>query len=443
MKTFRIGGIHPSENKLSAGLPILTLPIPSEVVIPLSQHIGIPAKLCVERGDLLKVGTLIAQAEGFVSAAICSPVSGIVNKIDKVIDSSGYPKPAVFIDVRGDEWEEHIDRSDTLIRDCILPSSEIIQKIMKAGVVGMGGATFPTHVKLSPPPGTKVEILIVNAVECEPYLTADHALMLEKPDEILVGITLLMKALEISHAVIGIENNKKDAIRLFTSKCETEYPEIEIRSLQTRYPQGGEKQLIEAITGRRVRSGELPVSTGAVVHNVATVFAVYEAVQKNKPLIERVVTVTGKQLLNPANMRVRIGTPMSVLIDEIGGIPEDTGKIISGGPMMGRALISLDVPVTKGSSGILLMPREESSRGTVFPCVRCAKCVSVCPMGLEPYLMASLSMHGEFQQLEHESVMDCIECGCCQYTCPSHRPLLDYCRLGKSKVGAMLRSRKK
>lgn len=359
MKTFRIGGVHPPENKLSAGKKIVTLGLPKQVVIPLSQHIGAPATAIVKKGDLVKVGTQIAQPGGFVSAAIFSSVSGKVAKIDEVIDASGYRKPAVFIDVEGDEWEESIDRSETLVKDCTLTPEEIVNKIKDAGIVGMGGACFPTHVKLLPPPGNKAEILIINAVECEPYLTADHELMMEKAEHIMVGVSILMKAIKVDRAVIGIENNKPDAIAKMTQVAGS-YKGIEVMPLKVKYPQGGEKQLIDAVFNRQVASGALPISTGAVVQNVGTAYAVYEAVQKNKPLFERVVTVTGKSLKNPSNFLVRMGTPMSMLIEAAGGLPEDTGKVIGGGPMMGKALVNTEVPICKGSSGVLIMNNKEA-----------------------------------------------------------------------------------
>lgn len=442
MKTFRIGGIHPSENKLSAGKAIEKLTLPKQAIFPLSQHIGVPAIAIVKKGDTVQVGTKIADACGFVSAAIFSSVSGKVAKVDSVIDASGYRRPAIFIDVEGDEWEENIDRSETLIKECNLTPEEIIKKISAAGVVGMGGACFPTHVKLTPPPGNTADAVIINGVECEPYLTADHQLMLEKPEHILVGISLLMKAVKVNKAFIGIENNKPDAIALLT-KHAANYPGIEIVPLKVKYPQGGEKQLIDAVTNRQVASGALPISTGAVVQNVGTAYAVYEAVQKNKPLFERVVTVTGKSLKNPSNLLVRIGTPMSMLIEAGGGMPQDAGKIIGGGPMMGKALINLEIPVCKGSSGVLIMPNFEATRKEVLNCIRCAKCVCVCPMGLEPYLLSALSENADWERMESEKIMDCIECGSCQFTCPANRPLLDYCRLGKGKVGTIIRSRKK
>ncbi|KGN88320.1 electron transport complex subunit RsxC [Porphyromonas gulae] len=441
LRTFRIGGIHPPENKLSAGKPVEVLPIPSQVVIPLGQHIGAPATATVKKGDEVKVGTIIAQAGGFVSANIHSSVSGKVLKIDNVYDSSGYPKPAVFINVEGDEWEEGIDRSPAIVKECNLDAKEIVAKISAAGIVGLGGATFPTHVKLSPPPGNKAEILIINAVECEPYLTSDHVLMLEHGEEIMIGVSILMKAIQVNKAVIGVENNKKDAI-VHLTKLSTAYPGIEVMPLKVQYPQGGEKQLIDAVIRKQVKSGALPISTGAVVQNVGTVFAVYEAVQKNKPLVERIVTVTGKKLSRPSNLLVRIGTPIAALIEAAGGLPENTGKIIGGGPMMGRALLSPDIPVTKGSSGVLILDREEAVRKPMRDCIRCAKCVGVCPMGLNPAFLMRDTLYKSWETAEKGNVVDCIECGSCSFTCPANRPLLDYIRQAKKTVMGIQRARK-
>lgn len=441
LKTFRLGGIHPKENKLSAGQAIQTIDIPDQVSIPLAQHIGAPCQPVVKKGDKVKVGTLIGKTVGFVSANIHSSVSGTVFKVDKVLDSSGYKRDAVIIKVEGDDWEEQIDRSADLVKECALTPKEITDKILSAGIVGMGGATFPTHIKLIPPPGTKAETLIINGVECEPYLTSDHQLMMEKTAEILVGTTILMKAIGVSSAVIGIENNKKDAIKKF-SKAVKDYPGIVVQALKVRYPQGGEKQLIDAVMRRQVPSGALPVSVGAVVQNVATAFAVYEAVQKDKPLIERVVTVTGKDVKKPCNVLARVGIPMEKLIDFAGGMPETTGKVVSGGPMMGKAVASIEMPVTKGTSGILVIPTLESKRKKMRDCIRCAKCIDVCPMGLSPTLLMNLTEYQVWDRAEKNRITDCIECGSCSYVCPSDRPLLDYIRLGKSTVSKIVRERK-
>lgn len=444
MKTFKLGGVHPSENKISAASPIRQAGLPKQAILSMYQHIGAPANPVVAKGDVVKVGTLVAEAGGFVSAPVYSSVSGKVSKIDAIVDASGYRRPAIFIDVEGDEWEESIDRSPELVTLKDRPeltAEEIVTKVKAAGIVGMGGATFPCHVKLTPPPGTKAECVIINAVECEPYLTADHRLMLEKPEEILVGVDLIMKAVGVTKGYIGIENNKPDAIALLTEKAAA-YPHIEIVPLQVKYPQGGEKQLIAAVTGREVPAPPaLPISVGAVVQNVGTTFAIYEAVMKNKPLFERVITVTGKSLKQPSNLLARVGTPMGQLIDECGGLPEDTGKVIGGGPMMGKTLMNLDVPVCKGSSGLLILNEKESRRAEIQPCIRCAKCVSACPMGLEPYLLATASSLRNWELAEANDITSCIECGSCQFTCPSARPMLDNIRMGKTTVMALIRAR--
>ena len=442
LRTFSLGGIHPKENKLSAGIKIVPAPLPKEVIIPLGMHIGAPATACVAKGDEVKVGTLIAKSSGFVSANIYSSVAGKVTKIDSVFDASGYKKPAIIISVaEEDVWEESIDRSPELVRECSLDAKAIIDRINEAGIVGLGGATFPTHVKLSPPPGSKAEVLIINAVECEPYLTSDHQLMLEHGEEILVGCTILMKALSVDKCIIGVENNKPDAIKHLSGLC-AQYKGIEVMPLKVQYPQGGEKQLIDAVLSKQVKSGALPISTGAVVQNVGTIYAVYEAIQKNKPLLERVVTVTGKSLDKPANYLARIGTPLKTLIEASGGIPENTGKIIGGGPMMGKALLSADLPVTKGTSGILLISQEESVRKPMRACIRCAKCVNVCPMGLNPTFLMVDTQQQDWERAERGHIVDCIECGSCSFTCPSNRPLLDFIRMGKQQVMGIIRNRK-
>lgn len=442
LKTFKMGGVHPAENKISEKAEIRVLPLPTVANIPISQHLGAPAKAQVQRGDLVKVGQLIAKGEAFISANIHASVSGKVMKIDEVIDTSGYRRTAVVVQVDGDEWVESIDRSPELKKEIALTQKEIIQKINEMGVVGLGGATFPSHVKLMVPEGKKAEYLIINGVECEPYLTSDHRLMMEKGEELMVGVEILKIALGVTKAIIGIENNKPDAIEHLT-RIAAGYKGIEVQGLKVKYPQGAEKQLIKALINREVPSGKLPIEVGAVVNNSGTAFAVYEAVQKNKPLIERVVTLTGKSVKEPGNFMVRIGTPVSELVEAAGGLPDDTGKVIGGGPMMGKALNSLDVPVVKGTSGILIMRREEASRKPAGNCIRCSKCISVCPMGLEPYLLEKLVMFEDFERTEQERVMDCIECGSCHYTCPAGRPLLDYLRLGKNRVGHLIRTRSK
>lgn len=441
LKTFKPGGVHPPENKFSAGRPIEDLGIPEMVYIPVSQHIGSPSKILVNKGDLVKTGQLIAESTGFVSSNIHSSVSGKVLKIDNFIDSSGYRKPAVQIQTEGDEWIPEIDLDPSIKENFSYSSSEICEKILASGLVGLGGATFPSHVKLSVPGGKKAEYLIVNGVECEPYLTADHSLMLSKGKEIIIGTKIMMKALEVDKCIIGIENNKADAIRHLTELSAGE-PGIIVQGLKVKYPQGGEKQLVAALLNREVPSGGLPIDVGVVAFNVGSVYAAYEAVQKNKPLIERIVTVTGKSLSRPSNFRVRLGTPIREVIEAAGGLPEDAAKVVNGGPMMGKALSDLESPVVKGTSGIVIFTENEAHRKEVIPCIRCTRCVNVCPMGLEPYLLQAASERKLWEKAEAERIMDCIECGSCSYICPSNRPLLDFIRIGKAETARRMRARK-
>ena len=441
LKTFSKGGVHPAENKLTADKPIEKAGLPKQVTIPIAQHIGAPSKPVVKKKDQVKVGDVIAKSEGFVSANIHSSVSGSVAKVDNAVDPSGFRKPCVIINVEGDEWNENIDTTPDLIKDFSLSAQEIRDKVSEAGIVGLGGATFPSHVKLSVPEGKKVDTLIINGVECEPYLTADHRVMLERAEEMLIGIQLLKKALGVNRVLIGIENNKPDALEHIQNLV-NDKEGIEVYPLKVKYPQGGEKQLIKALINREVPSGGLPLDVGVVVHNVGTSLAVYEAVQKNKPLIERVITVTGKSITKPSNFMVRIGTPVKEVIEAAGGLPEDTGKVVNGGPMMGKALNSLDIPVVKGTSGILVIPEKEAKRDKEQNCIRCAKCVSVCPMGLEPYLLKQLAQLERFEDLEKNDVMDCMECGSCAFECPADLPLLDYIRYGKVNVSQIIRNRK-
>lgn len=444
LHTFRKGGVHPEENKLTSNVKTKVAALPKRAIYPLQQHIGAPAKAVVKKGDSVKVGTMIAEAGGFVSAPIFSAVSGKVLKIDNVIDATGYRVPAIIIDVEGDEWEESIDRSDAIVRLAQHPEltpEEITQRIKEAGITGMGGASFPTFIKLTPPPGTKAECVIINGVECEPYITSDFRLMMEHADEILIGLELLMKAAKVEKGYIGIEENKPEAIELLTKKAANKQ-KITIVPLAQKYPQGGEKQLVDAVIGRQVPAPPaIPVHVGAIVQNVGTAYAVYQAVMKHKPLFERYTTVTGKKLAHPGNFLVRMGTPMIDLIEACGGMPEGDNKILAGGPMMGKALISTELPICKGTNSVTILTDSDARRKKVQPCIRCAKCVSVCPMGLEPYLIATASNFKDWERCEHECITSCIECGSCQFTCPSHRPLLDNIRNGKQTVMKIIRGR--
>lgn len=442
MRSFPIGGVHPSDNKKwSRGSAIEPMDLPDVVNIPLSQHIGAPAVAKVAKGDKVLVGQLIAEAGGFMSANIHAPVSGTVTAVDAQPNGQGLRQPMITIKREGDEWMPEIDRSETLVEKCDLSPKEIIDKIKAAGIVGMGGATFPTHVKLMIPDGKKAEALIINGVECEPFLTSDYRTMLERGERLIAGTRILMKAVGVEKAFIGVENNKPDAIAHLRSLLGSDSG-ISVVALKTRYPQGGEKQLIAAVTGRQVPPPPaLPIDVGAVVCNASTAVAVYEAVQKNKPLIERVVTVTGKSLKEPKNLLTRMGTPVESLIAKCGGLPEGDIRVLNGGPMMGRALVNLAMPVMKGCSGIVVMSGKEVLRGEESACIKCAKCVSACPMGLEPYLISKLTRKRAWDDAERNDITSCIECGCCQFTCPANIPLLDHIRLGKQTVMGIIRAR--
>lgn len=433
LKTFPKGGIHPKENKLTSSKEIKNLSLPKVVYVPIAQHIGIPSEIIVERKEKVKKGQIIAKSGGYVSSNIHTPVAGTVTKLDMIIDSSGYKKQCIVIRTDQKDESNFENKEFELIRDINQSPQEILQHVSDYGIVGLGGATFPSHVKLNIKEDKKIDCLLINGVECEPYLTADHRLMLEKADEIIVGIQILMFALHIESAIIGIENNKKDAIKVLAKACKHDN-RIKVAALQVKYPQGSEKQLIKAILKREVPINGLPMDVGVIVHNVGTIYAIYQAIQHNQPLTERVVTVTGKNINEASNFWVKIGTPIKDLIEEVGGLPEGTRKIINGGPMMGKAIKNTDVPITKGTSGILVISEEEASRKEAKNCIRCGECVFVCPMGLEPHLLMNLSEKGMYKKASAEDILTCIECGSCSYVCPSHRPLLDYIRFGKGIV---------
>ena len=392
MKTFNRGGVHPEENKLASNNKIEVFPLTKKAVIFVSQHLGAPATCLVQKGDKVKVGTLLSKAEAFICANTHSPYSGTVTKVDVATDFNGFKKPAIYIDVQGDEWEEGIDTTPDIKREITLEAKDIVQRMKDCGIVGLGGAAFPTNVKYMIPEGKKAEYLIINGVECEPYLTSDNRIMIENTEEIFIGIEIMKKALGIKTALVGIENNKPEAIRIMTEMSK-KYNGTEIVPLKLKYPQGAEKQLINALTGREVPSGKLPIEVGCVVDNVGTALAIYYAVQKNRPLIDNVLTFTGKSVRpeNQKNLLVRVGTPLQEIIDYCGGLPEDTGKLISGGPMMGKAIMDTSAPTVKTTSSILVMNEKEAKRQEPTPCIRCGKCVDACPMGLEPVLLSTLS----------------------------------------------------
>ena len=443
MKTFKMGGVHPEENKISNDAAIEVMPLPAVAVVMMGQHLGAPATPVVQKGDKVKVGQLIGEAQTFMCANVHSPVSGTVLKVEPAKDAFGISKPAVHIQVEGDEWMDDIDRTPDIKRECALEPQQIVAKLKEKGVVGLGGATFPTHIKYSIPEGKKAEYLIINAAECEPYLTSDYRVMMEYPEQTCIGISILRKALGVPVAYIGIEINKPQAIETMR-RTAAQFEGIVVEPLKVKYPQGAEKQLINAVTGRKVPSGKLPIDVGCVVSNVGSAFAVYEAVQKNKPLIENILTVTGKKLPSQHNYVVRVGTTFNDIIHHsIGELPAQTGKVISGGTMMGKAIVNLDAPTVKGNASVLVMDESEARRGEETACIRCGKCMHACPMGLEPYLFSALVHNGRTDESKAHNILDCIECGSCQFSCPANKPLTDEIRLGKGRVRAAMMAQKK
>ena len=441
--TFSIGGIHPADSKLARERKIEVLPLPPKVYVSMFQHLGAQAKPIVAPGDKVKAGQVIAEPGGFISAYVHSPVSGTVKSVGLRKDLAGYNVMHVEIDVEGDEWAEGIDLSPELVTAIPEDRDFILDRIKMNGVVGLGGATFPTHVKLNPPPGKKADCLILNGAECEPYLTSDFRILLERTDEIVVGAAVMQKVLGGCPCVIGIEENKPEAIAAVrASVARLAYPGIRVEVLKKRYPQGGEKQLIDAVMHRQVPSGGLPIDVGAVVQNVATSLAVYEAVQKNKPLVTNTLTVTGDciPVERQHNYLFRIGMPLSFIAEQAGGIPEGAVKLVSGGPMMGKAIANIDAATVKGSSSILYLS-DVTRRKPEGPCIRCGRCADACPMGLEPFLLRRLYAAGDAAELEKNAVHDCIECGCCLYSCPANIPLLDNIRLAKAQVMGIIRAR--
>ena len=436
VKTFHKGGIHPPEEKLTADSPLRELQVPEELYLPLSQCIGAPSKAVVKAGAIVVRGQMIAEAGGFVSAPIHSPVNGTVKKIEGIRNPQGLWQEAIILvpDAENPLADDTTPRTKEEIE--VLSPQDIIKLVNLNGIVGLGGATFPTHVKLSIPEGKYADYILINGAECEPYLTCDDLLMQTEPEKILIGASLIMKATGAKRCIVGIEINKREAIKKMKDAA-SKFPSIEVQPLKKKYPQGSEKQLIYALTGRTVPAGCLPVDCHCVVDNVATAFAIYEAIYLQKPLMERIVTVTGKDLSGRGNFKVLNGTSLSFLLQNAGGLPENTGKVIAGGPMMGRAVSFPDSPATKGLSGLVVMPLSQSERKESEPCIRCSACVMACPMGLEPYLFMQQAERNYWEDMKGHGVLNCIECGCCSYSCPASRPLLDWIRYGKNMLRKM------
>ncbi|NLK00430.1 MAG: electron transport complex subunit RsxC [Clostridia bacterium] len=434
-KTFN-GGIYPPGFKeLTCSKEITPANEPEQVLIPLSQHIGAPCKPIVKRRDTVKIGQKIGESAGFVSSTIHASISGTVKEIKPV---SGFGQCIVIENDGKQEMDPSVKPNPNPEN---LSLDEMRNIILEAGIVGLGGAMFPSHVKFAPPEDKPIDEVILNGGECEPYLTADHRVMLEKPDRIIAGLKYIMKIVKCNRGSIGVEDNKMDAVEALR-KAAAGSDNIEVVALKAKYPQGGEKQLIEACTGREVPSGGLPMDVGIVVNNVGTAIAVADAIENGTPLIQRVVTVTGNGIKNPANYLARIGTPIRELIEQSGGYTGRIGKLISGGPLMGAALYSDMVPVTKGTSGILALEHSSLDRAEERECVRCAKCVDVCPIGLEPTTIMTYSKMGEWDLANENHVFDCIECGSCSFMCPSRIPLIQHIAHAKNMISQKEREEK-
>ncbi|MCD5401797.1 electron transport complex subunit RsxC [candidate division NPL-UPA2 bacterium] len=430
------GGIHPQYfRELTRDKPIREAKLPGKVVIPLSQHTGALAEPRVKVGDEVKVGTRIGESDKFISSPIHSSLSGKVAAIEK--HSHPVLGSALAVVIEGDGKDE---REEPTLREPEEVTPEEVRKIIAwAGIVGLGGAAFPTHVKLTPPQGKRIDTFILNGAECEPYLTGDYRIMVERANGVVQGLRLIMRTLGVKQAYVGVEKDKVEAIESLSEALRGEEG-VEVVPLEVRYPQGAEKQLIKTLLDREVPSEGLPLDVGCVVNNVGTALAIYEAVKFGKPLYERVVTVTGRAVNNPLNLRARIGTPIGALIEECGGFREDAGKVIVGGPMMGLAQYTLDVPVTKGTSGILCLREREAALREEMPCIRCARCVDTCPMGLLPTELRKEVRARRWEKLSDYNLLDCMECGCCQYVCPAHIPLVHLFKLGKSELARLKRS---
>lgn len=431
-KTFK-GGVHPPENKkITESCKFENLPIPSECRVPLQQHIGKPALPVVAVGDIVEEGQLIAEADGFISANIHAPIPGKILKIDAFETHTSRKGQCIVIEAQGSFNASSAKRINWKEKSV----DELKETVLKSGIVGMGGAAFPTHVKLSPPPDKTIEYLVINAAECEPYLTTDDNLVKHFPDQIIEGTQIVLKILEINNAVIGIENNKKESFKKLKNSVKKFKLEssIKVKQLKTKYPQGSEKQLIQVLTGRQVPSGKLPMETACVVQNVGTIFAIYEAVVKSKPLYERYITVTGSVIKKPGNYKIKVGTKIEDIVEECGGFTEDPAKIVMGGPMCGLAISSMEIPVVKGTSGLLFLSKNETEIKDYSPCIKCGRCVEACAINLLPYEIANAAEVSRFDLTDNLNPLDCIQCGACSFACPSRRPVSHFVKLAQNHL---------
>ncbi|HSG80839.1 MAG TPA: electron transport complex subunit RsxC, partial [Gemmatimonadota bacterium] len=414
-------GVHPPELKeLTEREKIRRMPFPDEVVLPLSQHTGKPARLLVKEGDRVERGDKIAEADGFISSPVHASASGTVAAIELWPHPLGDYQPAVRIAV--ERYSAQVPRPRIVPRFEGLTPKGIVKAVQDAGVVGLGGAAFPTHVKLSPPDDVKLDTIIINGCECEPYLTTDHHIMAEYPERVQMGIRIMMKTLGVNRALIGIEKNKPDAVEAMRRTLPTDI-DVTVHPLTVKYPQGAEKMLIEALLGREVPSGKLPMHVGVVVQNVGSAATIAEVFETGLPLIERIVTVTGRGVKKPANLIVPVGTKVRELIDACGGMTDDAHEIIFGGPMMGAPQASLDVPVIKGTTGVIVLSRDETRLQESYSCIRCGHCLDACPVFLNPQLLGKIALSGRYEEAENHNIWDCMLCGCCSYVCPSNIPL--------------------
>lgn len=432
MKLFSFkGGVHPPEMKeVAEDSPIRKAEIPKNLTLPLVQHIGAPCKATVEVGQQVREGQVIGETQAFVTAPVHAPVSGKVKKIENVLHPLGIKVPAVLLEVDEGEEKEYMEPlGDDPAK---LDPKRMLERVQQAGIVGMGGATFPAHVKFAPPKEKKIDTFIINGCECEPYLTADYRVMLERGDDVLLGAQMISKILGVERTIVGIEENKPEAIENLRQLTGNAGGEVQV--VETKYPQGAEKMLIKALLNREVPSGGLPMDVGVVVSNVGTAVAVCEAVRDGKPLIERVVTVTGNGVGKPGNFLARIGISVQSLVDQAGGTVGTVGKLIVGGPMMGLAQSSFDIPVIKGTSGILIMQEQGEMHETYLPCIKCSFCVQACPVHLIPSRLSIIAEAQNWKKAEEFGVNDCIECGCCTYVCPSKRPIVQFIKTTKTKL---------